>query len=119
MLLGKGDKMKDYRLSEMRDICKKHCGDDPCKCCEKQNKGLHDFCLAHFDDTYPAEWDNIEPRDMIELPCKIPMIAINEQALAYQVVYRSVLGTGEIVTRIFDNETDADVFLSYCKKRNS
>ena len=55
---------------------------------------------------------------MIELPCKIPMIAINEQALAYQVVYRSVLGTGEIVTRIFDNETDADVFLSYCKSFN-
>ena len=115
--------MKDYRLSEIKEICEEKCNscslkEIPCKSCKMQ-----EICKTLNWQKYhrgfsPNNWD-IEPRDMIELPCKIPMIAINEQALAYQVVYRSILGTGEIVTRIFDNETDADVFLSYCKKRNN
>ena len=104
--------MKDYRLSEIKDICEQQDSCDDCECADVCHR-------VHKYKFIPTEWDDIEPRDMIELPCKIPMIAINEQALAYQVVYRSILGTGEIVTRIFDNETDADVFLSYCKKRNN
>lgn len=108
--------MKDYRLSEIKEICEKmhnEFGENACINCE--NNGLGDFCTVEFEN-YPTDWYvDVEPRDMIELPCKIPMIAINEQVLSWQVAYRSVLGTGDIRTRLFDTESETDAFLAELK----
>ena len=106
--------MKDYRLSEIVAHCEKMGGD--CEVCEGEDRGINCACQrisSRFTPTF--WWKVIEPRDMIELPCKIPMIAINEQVLSWQVAYRSVLGTGDIRTRLFDTEAEADAFLAELK----
>lgn len=61
-----GQNMKDYRLSEIKEICQKRNDCDNCDNCEC---GI--FCSKIY--TYvslPNEWNDIILRDMIELPCK-------------------------------------------------
>ena len=104
--------MKDYRLSEM-EFCDCHCPyhGEPNGCNRPEGE-----CEAYRQYLELVEFEKeIKSGDMIELPCKIPMIAINEQVLSWQVAYRSVLGTGDIRTRLFDTEAEADAFLAGLK----
>ncbi len=97
--------MKDYRLSEIKNG---YWGDSDIT----KSRGEYELlCELQYD----LEDENIEPRDMLELPCKIPLTAINGQVLSWQVVYRSVLGTGDIRTRLFGSEAEADAFLAELK----
>ena len=97
--------MKDYRLSEVQAICvKRKRINAGCVGCE-----MEEFCFA----LSPACVD-IEPRDIIELPCKIANP--NDLPTAnWQVIWRKQEG-GCIETRTFSNETDADMFLAYLKR---
>lgn len=107
--------MKDYRLSEIVTHCKEmhdRYGEKACDNCDGAR-----FCENQYANI-PRYWTDehdIEPRDMIELPCKIPLTAINGQVLSWQVAYRSVLGIGDIRTRLFDTEAEADAFLAELK----
>lgn len=66
--------MKDYRLSEI----KKHCeemyakyGTQACKQCYQNNLDLHVFCVDELGKCPSYSWGDIEPRCLVELPCKI------------------------------------------------
>ena len=104
--------MKDYRLSEMRDICAGHfCERGACEYCEAQDKELHDFCQEYFGTTCPASYSDIEPRDMIELPCKCKS-TVNRDWLVY---YKSKYDCGLIEQQAFSSEAEADAFLAELK----
>ena len=96
--------MKDYRLSEIIAECEKqeNCNDCPCG----------DFCkYVDVFSEYPAEWNDIEPRDMIELPCKCKS-TVNRDWLVY---YRSKYDCGLIEQQAFSSEAEADAFLAELK----
>lgn len=111
--------MKDYRLSEIRDICEtmhNEFGEYACIYCE--NNGLGDFCTVEFVDS-PTDWYvDVEPRDMIELPCKIEVnadpckIEVNADPYKWQVIWR---GSYRIHTCEFYTEAEADAFLAELK----
>ena len=103
--------MKDYTLSEVASVCisKQTLYNGTvlydCKNCE-----LEQICS-------PTKWGSkvgeiIEPRDMIELPCKniyVGIAGVNR----FQVLYRSTYGN--IETRLYRTETEADEFLARLK----
>ena len=102
--------MKDYTLSEAKKICEEHrtCGDCPLKIVTSRGIGCV-FC------NIPSQWQNpIEPRDMIELPCKTPANADPWQISPYkwQVIWR---GSYKICTGEFHTEEEADAFLAELK----
>ena len=100
--------MKDYRLSEIKAHCKarvaKH--QNPCKGCEME---------VVCKDTFPVGWD-IEPRDMIELPCKEKNTWGN--LVSYDVIFRDKYGHTHIIHDFFD-EAKADAFLADLKGENN
>ena len=99
--------MKDYRLSEVVEICKKYDGN--CYLCPFQRFG--DVVLCSFG-VAPCSWDtDIEPRDMIELPNKTA-VEYNGKYLT-GVVYRKLCF---FVIKVFDTEPEADAFLADLKK---
>lgn len=95
--------MKDYRLSEIKEICKTTIGG--CNNCGVQNE-------CHLlSAQQPHGWD-IEPRDMIELPCK--MEYEGKYGKCWKVYYRNVLD-GTIDNQGFYDEEQADEFLQELK----
>lgn len=98
--------MKDYRLSEVKECCKHMCAKfpKPCKDCEMQ---------AICKDTLPLGWD-IEPRDMIELPCKEHRV--NAYGDVWDVYYRDYECYGKIDNKIFFTEANADEFIAQLKE---
>ena len=109
--------MKDYTLSEISDICVEMCNsrslkEIPCKSCKMQ-----EICKTLNWQKYhrgfsPNNWD-IEPRDMIELPCK-QEIKFSEERSEWQVVWRD-----DFIQRIrfadFTTESEADEFWAKLK----
>ena len=95
--------MKDYRLSEVQAICvKRKRINAGCIGCE-----MEEFCFA----LSPACVD-IEPRDMIELPCKEHFTYTHHNGHItenWRVYYRSEFDL--IETAIFPTEAEADAFL--------
>ena len=96
--------MKDYTLSEIKAIC------DDCV-------GDCDFCQISYEcdslgiEKYPTHWENIEQRDMIELPCKLPAVSGKQ----LQVVYRDKYGYVRSKPYDLDEEPEADAFLADLK----
>ena len=107
--------MKDYRLSEIVAHCKEmhdRYGEKACDNCEGAR-----FCENQFANT-PQYWvdeHEIEPRDMIELPCKL-ITDFGDGTKMFQIVWRGA-HSKLIVTRDFDNEHEAesDEFLAELK----
>ena len=97
--------MKDYLLSEIKAICDDCVGD--CDFCEISHE-----CDFLGIEKYPIYWENIEPRDMIELPCK--MEYEGKYGKCWKVYYRNVLD-GTIDNKGFYDETQADKFLQELK----
>lgn len=97
--------MKDYRLSEIKKACLQQpesC--DDCKC--------ESFCHCTIGKgLVPGQWDNIDPRDMIELPCKISIA--NDK---WQVIHRDK--DNAITIRTFREEAEADKFLYELREKN-
>lgn len=107
--------MKDYTLSEMRTHCLNilHSGLN-CEHCKKYDRPLFDFCMNGLNDV-PSDWKlKLEPRDLIELPCKIVVTCLSGFP-CWQVVWRNRSGNGSIVTKDFDTEAEADKFLEELK----
>lgn len=98
--------MKDYRLSEIKDICEQQGSCDDCECADVCHR-------VHKYKFIPNEWDDIEPRDMVELPCK--MEYEGKYGKCWKVYYRNVLD-GTIDHKGFYDETQADKFLQELKK---
>lgn len=105
--------MKDYRLSEIKAICEKmhnEFGENACIYCE--NNGLGDFCSVEFEN-YPTDWYvDIEPRDMIELPCK--ELRTESFGNIWDVYHRNAK-YGFIQHEYFNTEAEADAFLAELK----
>ena len=93
--------MKDYRLSEIKYICEKT---ESCKNCECSG-----LCFVLTDMRSLTE---IEPRDMIDLPCKEHRI--NRNLHVIDVYYRNPK-FGFIEHDVFPSETEADKFLQELK----
>ena len=109
--------MKDYRLSEISEICEKmqeEYGSNACDMCENLHYGAEQFCIHKIGDDCPCEW-NIDPRDMIELPCKCKS-TVNRDWLVY---YRSKYDCGLIEQQAFSSEAEADAFLVKKKKNGN
>ena len=111
--------MKDFRLSEIKTKCTGNCFK-----CDERNEELSKFCrrfIKTYDDReMPRDWD-IEPRDMIELPCKLKYIKINPDrqkyfigSEAWKVIYMAKYD-GQIYDESFDEEVEADEFLQELK----
>lgn len=101
--------MKDYTLSEAKKICEGHrtCGDCPLKIVTQRGIG----CLFWI---MPRKWQNpIEPRDVIDLPCKIPVRLDDD--VRWQVVYHGLTRSGIIITTQLFTEHEADAFLADIK----
>lgn len=99
--------MKDYRLSEVQAICvKRKRINAGCIGCE-----MEEFCFA----LSPACVD-IEPRDMIELPCKEHFVYKHDDGHItenWRVFYRAEFAL--IGTAVFPTEPEADAFLAELK----
>lgn len=105
--------MKDYRLSEIKEICKSTTENGGClKCSLYPN-----VCLKILKNVVPNKWD-IEPRDMIELPY------INEidksktgcyilDGKFYEVIFRDK--DGSIKVKQAESKNEADKFLAMLK----
>lgn len=100
--------MKDYTLSEIKAHCKVRVAKyhNPCKGCE-----MEVVCKS----TLPLGWE-IEPRDMIELPCvNVATISpFGKEIKLYEVHYRDNK-TNAILTKICKTEPEADAFLAELK----
>ena len=103
--------MKDYRLSEIKEICKSMTGNGGClKCTLYPN-----VCLKTLIDVVPNKWD-IEPRDMIELPCKEHFTYTHDNGHItenWRVFYRGEFAL--IETAFFPTEAEADAFIAELK----
>ena len=113
--------MKDYRLSEIIEHCKRMAeggrGQQDCYNCTEDNFELSTFCINNFNRCpllWENLWENIEPLDIIELPCKIKVAYLGDVS-AWQVVRRNKNGVVETVNEIFCTEEDADAFLANLK----
>lgn len=103
--------MKDYTLSEILS------GNvDVLKTDTKQNYALWQIQRAVRDF-------DIEPRDMIELPCKIPLTIYHQQlkeipiTTSWEVLYRDIeKSKNAVFVKLFYNEGSADEFLASLKK---
>ncbi len=104
--------MKDYTLSEAKKICEEHrtCSDCPLKIITQRGIGCV-FC------NIPSQWQNdIEPRDMIELPCKEHFVYKHDDGHItenWRVFYRAEFAL--IGTAVFPTEPEADAFLADLK----
>lgn len=96
--------MKDYRLSEIKEICEKQKDCDDCECVE--------FCgIIDAYNGMPIDiFDSlkIEPRDMIELPCKM-QYHDSVFGLAWIVLWYNK--NGDIDGKNFITEAEADEFI--------
>ena len=95
--------MKDFRLSEIKEICKNG------GCCP-----LIMNCGGNRGNLAPSYWE-IEPRDMIELPCKIPLALTDGTTTfkVWQLVYRG--NDGRVIERIYTTEIEANKALQELK----
>ena len=102
--------MKDYRLSEVRDMCEE-CWERKRNCDEC---GVEGMCSSCFDEL-PYNWDDIEPRDMIELPCKVRFEdkMTGKTIIGWQVLSRK--DGGYVGSDWFTKEEEADEFLQELK----
>ena len=105
--------MKDYTLSEIKAHCNRMTGRNnegpDCDRCEEENLELYRFCI---DNIYPCPRRfEVEPRDMIELPCKLPAVSGKQ----LQVVYRDKCGCVRSKPYDLDEEPEADTFLADLK----
>ena len=103
--------MKDFTLSEIKTKCTGNCFK-----CDERNEELSKFCRrfikTHDDCEMPRDWD-IEPRDMIELPCKEHFFCMRDDGHItenWRVFYRGEFAL--IETAIFPTEPEADAFLA-------
>lgn len=100
--------MRDYRLSEIKEICESMRGNGGCIKCSL----YPEVCIDMICDTIPNKWD-VKPHDMIELPCK-QEIKFSEERSEWQVVWRD-----DFIQRIrfadFTTESEADAFLEKLK----
>lgn len=96
--------MKDYLLSEIKAICDDCVGD--CDFCEISYE-----CDSLGIEKYPTHWENIEQRNMIELPCKIYSTDTGYPHI--QIVWRGIGGV--VIIQFFDDEDEADEFLQKLK----
>lgn len=95
--------MKDYRLSEIKEICKTTIGG--CNNCGVQNE-------CHLlSAQQPHGWD-IEPRNMLDLPCK-QQLDIENRIYQWEVIYRGK--DGLVYFNMFGREAQADAFLAELK----
>lgn len=108
--------MKDYRLSEIKEICEEKCNscslkEIPCKSCKMQEICKTLNWQKYYRGFSPNNWE-LEPRDMIDLPCKQ---ALGKAFMAYkwEVFFR--LKDGVIGSKLFDTEPEADAFLAGLK----
>lgn len=105
--------MKDYRLSEIKEICKSMTGDGGClKCTLYPN-----VCLTTLGDVVPNKWD-IAPRDMIELPCineidKSKTGCYTLDGKFYEVIFRDK--DGSIKVEQAESKDEANKFLAMLK----
>lgn len=104
--------MKDYRLSEVKEICKRQYGN--CYGCPLRN-GNH-LLLCRFARS-PESWNfDIEPRDMIELPSKERFVYKHDDGHItknWRVFYRGEFAL--IETAFFPTEQEANAFLADLK----
>lgn len=111
--------MKDYRLSEIKAICKKmqeEYGSNACDMCENTLYEVEQFCIHKIGDDCPCDWGNIEPRDMIELPYKEHIF---REGGDFWVVYYRNAKYGCIDGKWFNTEAKADEFLANLKEKNN
>ena len=95
--------MKDYTFSEMLEICREY---DDCAGCPFETICQNGIASVNERD--------IEPRDMIELPC---MIILGVPAcMEFVVIYKDKHGLVKIKTFDCTQEAEADAFLSSLKK---
>ena len=113
--------MKDYTLSEIKKHCKEMQKLDAenfaevCAICQKRFPELSRFCLMELDNV-PATWAiKIDPCDVIELPYKTAVTAIDRQVISWEIVWRSKIGTGAVTTKHFNTEAEADKFMDSIK----
>lgn len=99
--------MKDYRLSEIQN----HNWNELWDLSDDIAKRRIEFVFLR-NAQYSLEHLDIEPRDMIELPCKIA--TPNDIFIDWQVIWRTKEG-GCIGTKSFDCEAKADAFLAELK----
>lgn len=106
--------MKDYRLSEIFAYCKemhdKYYGMQACMYCVLDNPDLSEVCEKL--EKCPLQWNDIEPRDMIELPYK-QFHEVYASSGLWFIFYRNKDGLME--SRYFNEETEADEFLAKLK----
>ena len=106
--------MKDFTLSEIKTKCTGNCFK-----CDERNEELSKFCrrfIKTYDDReMPRDWD-IEPRDMIELPCKEHFTYTHDNGHItenWRVFYRGEFAL--IETAFFPTEAEADAFIAELK----
>lgn len=121
----KRETMKDFRLSEIVEHCKKMYEDElnragvgfaimsaVCRLCGERNAELYDFCEMAFR-IHPLQWNvGFTPRDMIELPCIEHRNVKNNEV--WDVYYRTCCG--DIAHELFFKKANADEFLGKVKK---
>lgn len=108
--------MKDYRLSEIKEICKKmqvEYGSNSCDMCENLHYDVEQLCCHKFEEGCPCNFNDIEPRNMIELPCK-QQYHDSVFGLAWIVLWCNQ--NGNIDGKNFITEDDADEFLAKLKE---
>lgn len=95
-----------HRLDEL-EFCSCHCPyhGEPNGCNRPEGE-----CQAYRQ--YLELKDFEESKDMIKLPCKIR--STNERCFNFQIVYRDI--GGFIRTNEFDDEPEADAFITQLKK---
>ena len=115
--------MKDYSLSEIKTHCKKmqeEYGSNACDMCENTHYEVEQFCIHKIVDDCPCEWE-IEPRDMIELPCK-EQFYVNEGTFrprtVWSVIFRDDI-SGAVSIESFNTEPEADEFIAKLKEKNN
>lgn len=90
--------MKDYLLSEIKNANLSELTD----CVE----------LTHIH--FLIKDCNIERRNMIDLPCALPIKACNGYIMRWQLIKRSKL-TGDLIIKYCDTEAEANAFLAQLK----
>ena len=86
--------MKDYLFSEMLDICREY---DDCVGCPFETICQNGIASVSERD--------IKPRDIIELPCKIPYINAYDE-VRYFVLYMKDNGFVSITNGYTENDAD-------------
>ena len=110
--------MKDYLLSEIKEICKQlHAEYGDCACDECY---IGTMCWKVCDESIPKDWDDIEPRDMIELPRKEEFEFVQNCGMVrhWRVYYLDKENNNIMRHQYFLSEFEADEFIKKLKEGN-